>query len=71
MGRARHEQELGPDRDHVGSHVGSANDLESRRPTGSLAPHDTNLPQPARRPQEPEHASAQSLPIAFDVYSMR
>jgi hypothetical protein len=43
MRRAGREQELGPDRDHVGSHVGSAHDLESRLYPGSRALRDTNL----------------------------
>ena len=43
MRRAGREQELGPDRDHVGSHVGSAHDLESRLHPGSRALRGTNL----------------------------
>jgi hypothetical protein len=50
MLRALREQELGPDRDHVGSHVGSAHDLESRcaQVLGPL--RDTDLRErPARK----------------------
>src|SRR4029453_1073320 len=53
MWRASDEQELGPSRDHVGSHVGSAHDLESRCALGLAtlrAPHRLERRYPTTSP---------------------